>query len=167
MKLNRLCTQFAACTALVMAASAAHADTYNFTLTGSATASWQMDSSPPVFNSSDYGFEVAPQITGTFYGASGTAFIYVYSYYGQGGLWINRISNGADIDLQSRNFQQIYEYGSDPAPIIVPGTYALLDRHGTGTYSLTISAVPEPATLALMLSGLGLVGYTASRRRAS
>lgn len=52
------------------------------------------------------------------------------------------------------------------------GTYTLAlkvtDTHGTygvSTTSLTIAAVPEPETYAMMLAGLGLVGYAVRRRR--
>lgn len=53
------------------------------------------------------------------------------------------------------------------------GTYTLAlkvtDTHGTygvNTTSLTITAVPEPGTYAMMLAGLGLVGVAARRRGA-
>lgn len=52
------------------------------------------------------------------------------------------------------------------------GTYTLAlkvtDTHGTygvSTTSLTIAAVPEPETYAMMLAGLGLVGFAARTRR--
>lgn len=52
------------------------------------------------------------------------------------------------------------------------GTYTLAlkvtDTHGTygvSTTSLTITAVPEPETYAMMLAGAGLVGFAARRQR--
>ena len=39
------------------------------------------------------------------------------------------------------------------------------EYRGWGSYTLTISAVPEPSTYALMLGGLGLVGFMAARRK--
>jgi hypothetical protein len=37
--------------------------------------------------------------------------------------------------------------------------------HGTMTATVTITPVPEPTTLALVLSGLGAIGFVARRRR--
>ena len=53
---------------------------------------------------------------------------------------------------------QIYT-GPESAPVFTPGVYTLTNG------VLTISAVPEPATWAMMLTGLGLVGWAARRRR--
>jgi len=39
------------------------------------------------------------------------------------------------------------------------------DNHLVSNFDLTVSAVPEPSTYALMLGGLGLVGFMAARRR--
>jgi hypothetical protein len=44
------------------------------------------------------------------------------------------------------------------------GTYTLGSATGSGTF--TITAVPEPATWALMIGGFGLIGAAARRRRA-
>jgi len=47
-------------------------------------------------------------------------------------------------------------------PFGTPGTFTLSEIQITGTL---VSAVPEPSTYALMLGGLGLVGFMATRRR--
>ena len=44
-------------------------------------------------------------------------------------------------------------------------TGGLNDYHKVANFNLTVSAVPEPSTYALMLGGLGLVGFMAARRR--
>ncbi|MEG1324253.1 MAG: FxDxF family PEP-CTERM protein, partial [Janthinobacterium sp.] len=36
----------------------------------------------------------------------------------------------------------------------------------TGTFASPVAAVPEPETYAMMLAGLGLVGFMARRRKA-
>lgn len=45
------------------------------------------------------------------------------------------------------------------------GTGARNDWHKISNFNLTVSPVPEPSTYALMLGGLGLVGFMAYRRR--
>lgn len=42
-----------------------------------------------------------------------------------------------------------------------------LEASGSGTFGVPIPAIPEPGTWALMLAGLGLVGWLAQRRGAS
>ena len=41
------------------------------------------------------------------------------------------------------------------------------DRRSTGTYTggINVAAVPEPETYAMLLAGLGLIGFTARRRK--
>ena len=52
-------------------------------------------------------------------------------------------------------------------PTITPGTYALTEYLGSGTYTLTIAApaVPEPASWAMMIGGFAIAG-AAMRRKA-
>lgn len=53
------------------------------------------------------------------------------------------------------------------------GSYGLVISGTTATYAatytidLSVSAVPEPASMALMLAGLGLVGFVGSRRKSA
>ena len=49
----------------------------------------------------------------------------------------------------------------------IPGSYELkIEGSGTGSYfgNIVISPVPEPQTYAMLLAGLGLVGFSARRR---
>lgn len=60
-----------------------------------------------------------------------------------------------------------------PIPMFATGTHTLTvagmgDATGPQyTGSLTVSAIPEPETYALMLAGLGAVGFLARRRRSA
>jgi hypothetical protein len=64
-------------------------------------------------------------------------------------------SNGATWNLYSNSATdyELYAYESSVGPSV--------DVHGT----LTVTAVPEPETYAMMLAGLGLVGFMARRRK--
>lgn len=164
MSLKSVLTKIAAVSALSVATLAAHAATYNFTLTGAYNASWQM-SSTPTPDESDPGtaflvYDVAgnfptaalPLADITFYAADSGGGLGIYDYYG-------------DADLIVADGPQLYT-GTEDAPVFRLGSFVLTDYFGSGdTYTLTVTAVPEPATVALMLAGLGLVGGIAVRRR--
>ena len=164
MNLKTALTQIAACSALALCAGAAQADPYNFVITGDYAASWQMESSPTPDDSADgFRFFVWGH-PGNFPGASaGFADVIFYSSNAGGGLEI--YDNGAGLSLISTMSEQLYT-GTEATPTFKLGSFAMTG-FGSGEYTLTISsavAVPEPASLALMLGGLGIVAWLAARR---
>jgi hypothetical protein len=58
---------------------------------------------------------------------------------------------------------QVYS-GPESAPIFATGTYAGADQTNGLAGTLTITAVPEPATWAMMILGLGMTGALLRRR---
>src|SRR6218665_978890 len=95
MKFKTFLTQIAAGAALAVAASAASADTYQFTLTGDYTASWQLDST--IFSDDPYdgqGF-IVWDVTGNFPGSL-SPFVDLTFYHADigGGLQIDDFYGG-------------------------------------------------------------------------
>lgn len=163
MKFKNILTQIAAGAALAVAASAASAETYTFTLTGDYSATWTLDSS--VFSDDPYdgqGF-ILWDIMGNFSGAVSPVVDLTF-YHGDlgGGLQIDDFYEG--LTLFVADGPQLYT-GTEDNPTFTLGTFTLTEYQGIGTYTLTVSAVPEPASVAMLLAGLGIVGGVAVRRR--
>jgi hypothetical protein len=163
MNLKSIWTQVVACSALALAATAAQADTYTFTVTGDYTATWQLEStvSPDVaFDGSYFTLWDVPGFSDAIWGVADLSFFHANN---GGGLAIEDFYGFAILLLTDG--PQLYS-GSESSPTFLIGTYALTEYQGSGNYTLTIAAtVPEPETYALMLGGLGVVGLIARRRK--
>ena len=153
------------------AAGLANAGLYQFNLTGDYSASWQMDSAavPDQYGTGE-GFlyeDVSGNFPGslfdladlTFYSAIQGGGLEIYDWYGDSLLLA---SYGA----------QLYT-GTEKAPTFRLGTFGLTNFGGSANYTLTITDldagpgpvdVPEPATTAMLLGGLGAL-YASRKRR--
>ena len=141
-------------------ASAANAALYLFTLTGNNTASFTLNSSP-VPDSTDSSSFLIQNVPGTLNG-SPTTFAnldFVTSTFG-GGF----VAGGTSINLVG---DQLFT-GTVTNPTFKLGTFTLFDGAPfPNQYSLSISAVPEPATWTLLLIGFGAIGLAVRRRKPS
>jgi len=145
----------------VGASQFASATLLNLTLTDSSNAvidSFTLDSSAGRFDGagSAYAlFDITNDLlgyTGVFFGDSSTG-----GWFGIGPIVGGNIVN-----------QQISEYFS---PALFAGIGYTVNLESGSSYTaysgdvLSVSAVPEPETYAMLLAGLGLIGFTARRRK--
>ncbi len=128
---------------------------FDLAVSNGADSTWTLPSSPvPQYYFSD-GTEIAVSLTGAY---SSADLIEFRTSSNKGGLIVGNLGFGG---------AQIFG-GTTDAPIFAPGIF---DLTGTSrpssneTAVLTITAVPEAATWAMMLVGLGLVGAVARRRQ--
>ena len=87
-------------------------------------------------------------------------------------LWngTSLLANGVSTFLGAESWESVFSF----SPLTVSGSpyYIRIDGvtnsgsdHATYAGSMTISAIPEPGTFAMMLAGLGLMGFIARRRK--
>lgn len=164
LKIGRFLSGFVVAAAL-FGAGVANATPYQFTLSGDYSAQWTLDSNVvPDAGQNGVGF-VIYDVSGNLPGAIlGVADIY---------FWNGAIGGGVEIDdyyggtaLVSTDGPQLYS-GSESVPVFKTGTFTLVQYQGSGSYSLTVTAVPEPETYAMLLAGLGMIGIVVRRLKST
>ena len=163
--------------AAMVGAVPVQAATYLFTLTGDTdTASFVLDSSPtPDFVGGDPSpfFEI-DGVPGSFTGSgqapgAGPLHIGDVQFYvadAGGGFEVNDNTTGAPIF--SLTGSQLFT-GTVDAPTFTLGEFDFTNDFFFGPVNehLSITAVPEPATWAMLVLGFGVVGFAMRRRRTS
>ncbi|RSV42013.1 PEP-CTERM sorting domain-containing protein [Sphingomonas sp. ABOLD] len=149
----------ACCAAAIAATSPANAAQYRFSITGSQTIKFVLDASPtpPVVDPGN--FFVLAGVSGTIDNVAATFDLGFGSpsYFFNFGL-INTPTGFVSTGLS------LYT-GTEAAPTFKLGTFTLTPNTPGPAYSLTISAVPEPASWAMLLAGFGALGTMVRRRR--
>ena len=141
-------------------AAPANAAILTFTLSGDYSAVFQIDSSPVVDLDHFDHFHI---YEAAFPGASGLADLAFYDSSALGGLGVQDIDTG--VVLVDAGGPQLFT-GTTANPTFRTGTFAL-SGFGGESYTLTIAGVPEPASWAMMIGGIGAAGGALRRRKAN
>ncbi len=152
---------FAVAAATLAIAAPANAALLNFTMTGTYTAFWQMDSAPTPYRSDTVAVDF--NVTGVFEGVHSLKQLSFYRAESAGGLQIYSPAG----DFEDFEGDQLFT-GPVRAPVFAPGAFLFFDEAPDSlrlTISLAQAPVPEPALWGLMIVGFGLSGAALRRPR--
>lgn len=152
----------------VAATSPASASLYNFELTGSQQAAFQLESSTPssftpVNPVINVGQSVFNNVSGTFAGSPGVASI----YFGEGLAAAFQITGIPALGFTQFGGSALFT-GDPSNPVFDIGSFTLINPFFGLTDTLTISqasATPLPASWTMMFIGLAGFGFAAYHRR--
>lgn len=154
--------------ATLLSGMAAQASILNFDLTGDYTAHWQYDTDTVPYNPVFGRSFTLTDVTGTFPGASDNTVTIDFASAGDGGGLTIADHSNISIILANAAGSQLYAVDTEFDPAFTLGTFNLTGFDAPASYTLTIAdadaAVPEPASAALLLGGLGLM-FAAKKRR--
>jgi hypothetical protein len=153
-----------AASATLFSSAQASAATLAYTLTGSFTANWTMDSNPqPSFVHPNSLLFSVSSITGTFLGIPSTDAVLTFRTTAAatgGGLQLN--SGSSNLGFISFG-PQLYS-GNEANPTMLTGTFVLQSATLT-VVEVAAAAVPEPASWAMLITGFALTGTMLRRRQ--
>lgn len=141
-------------------ASQANAAVFTYDLRGSSTANFTIDTDVNKFAERVNAFEYY-RVSGVFQGVTLAAATVVFPTANIGGAFYVNVGSGKEVSLWGT---QLYT-GSLASPTLSSGTFKLNGGAVTLTVKSTAGAVPEPATWAMMILGMGAVGYAMRRRQ--
>ena len=140
-------------------APAAMATPYVFTASGAFEATWTLDSNLTPSLTFDDSFRI-DDVDILFNGSPVSAFIEFYSADGGGGACADVACGLFDL------YGPALFSGPPGAPEFLLGTFSMTQGGPIGVpVTVVITAVPEPATLLLMLGALGALGAAGAMRR--
>lgn len=156
---------FCVAAAIVVMASPGYAAPLLFNFSGpSGTAVFQLDSNPtPDFSQTFIGSDQFSfkDVAGTFGGVAGTASTISFG----NGIFASLSINAANLGFTQFNAPTLFT-GSPANPTFLTGSFTLINPffgNGQLTISPIAAAVPESATWAMMILGMGAIGFAMRR----